>query len=85
MGQNTVIQADRTEEHPGVQCDSCGMLPIRGARYRSHVLPDYDVCGQCRDDPAASAQAGGCDSAAVQDMQVCGVAWSFKHSISTLR
>jgi hypothetical protein len=37
-----------TEEvHLNVECDSCGTKPIVGPRYKSMVLPDYDLCAKC--------------------------------------
>eukprot|EP01018_Ginkgo_biloba_P010113 Gb_08608 [translate_table: standard] len=33
--------------HKGVQCDSCGMSPIIGPRYKSTVKEDYDLCHGC--------------------------------------
>ena len=32
----------------GVECDLCGQLPIRGARYRSLAAPNFDLCADCR-------------------------------------
>ncbi|KAK9816663.1 hypothetical protein WJX72_003439 [[Myrmecia] bisecta] len=29
------------------ECDACGAFPIRGSRYTSSVLPDYDLCEAC--------------------------------------
>ncbi|KAF8399781.1 hypothetical protein HHK36_015651 [Tetracentron sinense] len=33
--------------HKGVQCDGCGVHPITGARYKSKVKEDYDLCSIC--------------------------------------
>ncbi|KAL9607445.1 MAG: hypothetical protein Q9167_007641 [Letrouitia subvulpina] len=33
--------------HRGVNCNSCGAMPIRGIRYRCANCPDYDLCEQC--------------------------------------
>lgn len=33
--------------HKGIQCDSCGMNPIIGPRYKSTVKDDYDLCHAC--------------------------------------
>lgn len=33
--------------HKGIQCDSCGMHPIVGPRYKSMVKDDYDLCHAC--------------------------------------
>ena len=34
------------EVHPGVVCDGCEQ-PIRGARFKCMVCPDYDLCQSC--------------------------------------
>ena len=33
--------------HMGIQCDSCGVQPIQGIRYRCANCPDFDVCEVC--------------------------------------
>ncbi|KKY25202.1 putative ef hand domain protein [Phaeomoniella chlamydospora] len=33
--------------HRGVSCNSCGMLPIKGIRYRCANCNDYDLCEDC--------------------------------------
>ncbi|KAL0567721.1 hypothetical protein V5O48_014273 [Marasmius crinis-equi] len=33
--------------HGGVQCDSCNLIPIRGARHKCLDCPDYDLCTNC--------------------------------------
>ncbi|KAK3187191.1 hypothetical protein K4F52_004095 [Lecanicillium sp. MT-2017a] len=33
--------------HRGCQCNSCGMVPIRGIRYRCANCPDFDLCETC--------------------------------------
>lgn len=33
--------------HHRVTCDSCGMTPIRGMRYKCCCCPDYDLCQSC--------------------------------------
>ncbi|GAQ90219.1 hypothetical protein KFL_006150010 [Klebsormidium nitens] len=35
--------------HPGVQCDVCSMIPIKGTRYKSLDQHDYDLCQACMD------------------------------------
>jgi zinc finger-containing ubiquitin peptidase 1 len=35
------------EVHLNVECDSCGIKPIVGLRYKSRVLPNYDLCAKC--------------------------------------
>merc|ERR1719265_2860279 len=43
--------ADNFDEQPvihhGVTCDQCGVCPITGPRYKSLIIPDYDLCGNC--------------------------------------
>ncbi|KAK7218057.1 hypothetical protein V2G26_006060 [Clonostachys chloroleuca] len=33
--------------HRGCQCNSCGMVPIRGVRYRCSNCADFDLCETC--------------------------------------
>lgn len=33
--------------HRGVSCNSCGVMPIRGIRYRCSNCTDYDLCESC--------------------------------------
>eukprot|EP00249_Psilotum_nudum_P013775 c24505_g1_i2 orf=233-1513(+) len=33
--------------HHNVQCDLCGVYPIRGTRFRSTEMNDFDVCSVC--------------------------------------
>ena len=33
--------------HFGVQCDTCGVVPIVGVRYKSTTRADYDLCDTC--------------------------------------
>jgi hypothetical protein len=41
-------QAQQEEQiHEEIECDVCGMCPIKGIRYKSAVLPDYDLCQNC--------------------------------------
>ena len=35
-------------EHRGISCDSCGVCPIVGMRYKSLTTDDFDLCGVCR-------------------------------------
>jgi len=37
------------EVHDGIECDACGTFPIQGERFKSQVLPNYDVCSPCLD------------------------------------
>ena len=55
-GQNIVNLLFRVSEdnakrsgcvHRGCQCNSCGMLPIRGIRYRCANCADFDLCETC--------------------------------------
>ena len=42
-------QNDEQEEkiHQGIECDGCGMNPIRGPRFKCLDCPDYDICEDC--------------------------------------
>ncbi|KAI0023900.1 EF-hand [Xylariomycetidae sp. FL0641] len=55
-GENIVTLLFRVSEdnarrnayvHRGCQCNSCGMVPIRGIRYRCANCPDFDLCEVC--------------------------------------
>ena len=55
-GQNIVNLLFRVSEdnarrngcvHRGCQCNSCGMVPIRGIRYRCANCADFDLCETC--------------------------------------
>ncbi|KAI1827135.1 hypothetical protein F4861DRAFT_494166 [Xylaria intraflava] len=55
-GENIVTLLFRVSEdnarrnayvHRGCLCNGCGMLPIRGIRYRCANCPDYDLCEMC--------------------------------------
>lgn len=55
-GQNIVqllfrVSEDATRRnayvHRGCGCDSCGVLPIRGVRYRCANCADFDLCESC--------------------------------------
>ena len=45
------IQEIKEEEeeitHENYACDSCGMNPIKGARYHCEICSDYDLCKKC--------------------------------------
>jgi hypothetical protein len=36
-------------QHTGVQCDTCDVSPIVGARYKCMVCDDFDLCAVCHD------------------------------------
>ena len=36
-----------TEEHEGIDCDECYVMPIVGPRFRSLVRIGYDICRNC--------------------------------------
>ncbi|GAP88090.1 putative ef hand domain-containing protein [Rosellinia necatrix] len=55
-GENIVTLLFRVSEdnarrnayvHRGCLCNGCGMLPIRGVRYRCANCPDFDLCEMC--------------------------------------
>ena len=33
--------------HLGIKCNRCGMLPIKGDRYKCHICKDYNLCQDC--------------------------------------
>ena len=33
--------------HPSVQCDGCGTCPVRGPRFKSTAVDNFDLCGTC--------------------------------------
>ena len=33
--------------HFGIKCNICGMLPIKGDRYKCHICKDYNLCQDC--------------------------------------
>jgi hypothetical protein len=39
--------AAAVEMHMRVECDSCGCCPIVGPRFKSSVLPNFDLCSDC--------------------------------------
>ena len=45
-------------QHPNVQCDGCGVLPIVGTRFQSETLPDFDLCAACMANEGPAAAAG---------------------------
>jgi len=40
-------EAPRRDIHYGVTCDGCGVVPIKGVRFKCLVCPNYDLCGPC--------------------------------------
>jgi len=50
--------ASAQEIHQGVRCDGCNTVPIVGARHKSQVLPDYDLCSSCHSDELQAAASG---------------------------
>jgi uncharacterized CHY-type Zn-finger protein len=36
-------------EHTSVECDGCGIAPIRGIRYKCAVCQDFDYCAHCEE------------------------------------
>eukprot|EP00178_Gracilaria_changii_P016676 TRINITY_DN479_c1_g1_i1.p1 TRINITY_DN479_c1_g1~~TRINITY_DN479_c1_g1_i1.p1 ORF type:complete len:785 (+),score=176.86 TRINITY_DN479_c1_g1_i1:2486-4840(+) len=44
------------QTHVNVECDSCDVSPIVGARYRATNRDDYDICEKCYEDPAVSKE-----------------------------
>lgn len=34
--------------HDGVECNGCNQVPIRGCRYKSSKMMDFDLCPECK-------------------------------------
>lgn len=49
VGAEEVKTSDplRQSVHNHVECDSCGVVPILGARYKCTVCKDFDYCEKC--------------------------------------
>lgn len=44
------MTAEQAEvEHEGVECDGCGVNPIRGIRYKCSVRKNFDYCANCEE------------------------------------
>lgn len=41
------VALDPEVVHHGIECDGCGVSPIRGPRFKCQVCPDYDLCQAC--------------------------------------
>jgi len=41
--------------HPGIKCDGCQTMPVRGIRYQCTVCPNFDLCEKC--EPGALQQS----------------------------
>ena len=48
--QKTGACAQRSEVHDGIECDGCGVRPIKGERYKCNKCYKYDLCGKCKAD-----------------------------------
>lgn len=49
-----VDESQREAVHYGVQCDQCGVSPIRGSRFKCQDCPNYDLCSKCEASHIAS-------------------------------
>lgn len=36
------------QQHIGIRCDECGECPIKGVRYKSRKIFNFDICEECR-------------------------------------
>jgi len=59
VGARTLIACEIVGfDSSGVRCDGCNTVPIVGARHKSQVLPDYDLCSSCHSDELQAAASG---------------------------
>ena len=42
------------EVHSNVQCDSCGVCPIKGIRYKCMICENFDYCEKCEEEKGSS-------------------------------
>ena len=49
LGDIDMTPEEAEAVHEGVECDGCGMNPIRGIRYKCTIRKNYDVCATCEE------------------------------------
>jgi hypothetical protein len=49
LGDVDMTPEEAEAVHEGVECDGCGMNPIRGIRYKCTIRKNYDVCATCEE------------------------------------
>ena len=49
LGDVDMTPEEAEAVHEGVECDGCGMNPIRGLRYKCTIRKNYDVCATCEE------------------------------------
>lgn len=42
--------------HTGIECDSCGTLPVQGSRFKATNRANYDLCDRCYNDDTVNKQ-----------------------------
>ena len=46
---DSVADSEEKHAHRGIVCDGCDMSPIRGIRYKSAIVVNFDLCAQCEE------------------------------------
>ena len=49
LGHPNTKYCQRGLVHSNVMCDGCGMLPIKGWRYKCSICDDYNLCENCEE------------------------------------
>ena len=49
LGHQNTKYCQRGLVHSNVMCDGCGMLPIKGWRYKCSICDDYNLCENCEE------------------------------------
>ena len=49
LGHPNTKYCQRGIVHSNVMCDGCGMLPIKGWRYKCSICDDYNLCENCEE------------------------------------
>ena len=51
LGHPNTKYCQRGLVHSNVMCDGCGMLPIKGYRFKCTICEDYNLCENCEEKP----------------------------------
>ena len=49
LGHKNTKYCQRGIVHSNVMCDGCGMLPLKGWRYKCSICDDYNLCENCEE------------------------------------